>query len=36
MNSDPQHPEDDPIDLKRIRRIFPDAGLAEDLQEIEL
>ena len=36
VHSDPQHPEDDPIDLKRIRRIFPDAGLAEDLQEIEL
>ena len=35
VHADPQHPEDDPIDLARIQTIFPNAALAEDLQEIE-
>ena len=35
VHADPQHPEDDPVDLKRIRKIMPNAHLAEDLQEIE-
>ena len=35
VHADPQHPEDDPIGLACIRRIFPNTELAEDLQEIE-
>ena len=35
VHADPQHPEDDPINLARIQAIFPNAALAEDLQEIE-
>jgi ribonuclease BN (tRNA processing enzyme) len=35
VHADPQHPEDDPVGLEDIRRIFPGAVLAEDLQEIE-
>ena len=35
VHADPQHPEDDPIGLDGIRAIFPNAELAEDLQQIE-
>ncbi|MCA9034437.1 MAG: metal-dependent hydrolase [Planctomycetaceae bacterium] len=35
VHADPQHPEDDPIGIEGIRAIFPEAFLAEDLQEIE-
>ncbi len=33
---DPQHPEDDPIDLATARSIFPNVEIAEDLLEIEV
>jgi ribonuclease Z len=36
VHTDPQHPEDDPIELDSIRRIFPATELAEDLQHIEI
>ena len=36
VHADPQRPEDDPIGLQNIRRVFPAAELAEDLQEIEI
>ncbi|MEQ9410770.1 MAG: MBL fold metallo-hydrolase [Fuerstiella sp.] len=36
VHADPQHPEDDPIGLKAIQAIFPQAELAEDLQQIEV
>jgi ribonuclease BN (tRNA processing enzyme) len=32
---DPQHPEDDPIQIDVARKIFPETYLAEDLLEIE-
>ena len=35
VHADPQHPEDDPIGLEGIRKIFPATELAEDLQEID-
>lgn len=35
VHTDPQHPEDDPIGIEGIRTIFPNALLAEDLQQIE-
>ena len=35
LHTDPQHPEDDPIGLDRIRKIMPETQLAEDLQEID-
>ncbi|MCA9084287.1 MAG: metal-dependent hydrolase [Planctomycetaceae bacterium] len=35
VHADPQHPEDDPIGIENIRRIFPNAVLAEDLLEID-
>ncbi|MBL8813452.1 MAG: metal-dependent hydrolase [Planctomycetaceae bacterium] len=36
VHADPQHPEDDPIGLDGIRKIFPNSQLAEDLGEIEI
>ena len=35
VHVDPQRPDDDPIGLDAIRRIFPNTELAEDLLEIE-
>jgi ribonuclease Z len=35
VHIDPQHPEDDPVDLPRMREIFPAVELGEDLTEIE-
>ncbi|APZ95805.1 MBL fold metallo-hydrolase [Fuerstiella marisgermanici] len=35
VHADPQHPEDDPIGMDGIRKIFPDSELAEDLLEID-
>ncbi|MFY9251860.1 MAG: MBL fold metallo-hydrolase [Fuerstiella sp.] len=35
VHADPQHTEDDPIGLERIRAIFPNTELAEDLQQID-
>jgi ribonuclease Z len=35
VHADPQHPEDDPVDLVKIRQIMPSTELAEDLQEID-
>lgn len=36
VHADPQRPEDDPIGLDGIRKIFPATELAEDLQDIEI
>lgn len=36
VHTDPQRPEDDPIGLDGIRKIFPATELAEDLQSIEI
>lgn len=36
VHADPQHPEDDPIGLEGIRKIFPNSELAEDLKEVEI
>jgi len=36
VHADPQHPEDDPIGLEGIRRIFSNSQLAEDLSEVEI
>lgn len=35
VHVDPQKPDDDPVGLDGIRRIFPQTELAEDLQDIE-
>lgn len=35
IHFDPQHPEDDPIDIATARSIFPNTEMAEDLMEIE-
>ena len=35
VHADPQRPDDDPIGMDRVRAIFPNAELAEDLMEIE-
>lgn len=35
VHADPQNPNDDPIDIERIRQRVPAAELAEDLLEIE-
>ena len=35
VHTDPQRPEDDPIGLESIRKVFPQTELAEDLQEID-
>lgn len=34
VHADPQRPEDDPVGLESMLRIFPQTELAEDLQEI--
>lgn len=33
---DPQHPEDDPVDIALARSIFPHVKIAEDLMEIDV
>lgn len=35
VHADPQRADDDPIGMDRIRSIFPNAELAEDLMEVE-
>ena len=35
VHIDPQRPDDDPVGISSIRRIFPNTELAEDLLEIE-
>lgn len=34
VHADPQHPEDDPVGMEGICNVFPNAELAEDLQQI--